>query len=63
MKNISFIIDDDNGCRQNIYVTYTGGGSRIITELFCIATSETHARSLVICLNKLSDDLKKELFA
>lgn len=37
---------------QNVYVTYTGGGSRVITELYCIATSTENAAAIVQALKK-----------
>jgi hypothetical protein len=32
---------------QNVYQEYTGTGSRVITELVCIATSEENAEAIV----------------
>jgi len=36
---------------QNVYVTYTGGGSKVITELFCIATTIDNAITICSTLN------------
>lgn len=36
---------------QNVFVTYTGGGSRIITELFCVGTSPENAKTIVQKMN------------
>ena len=36
---------------QNVFVTYTGGGSRVFTELYCIAVSVEVAQQIVSLLN------------
>jgi len=46
MKNAKF-----KSFKQNVYVTYTGGGSREFTELYCIAIGEAEAEKLVEILN------------
>ena len=39
---------------QNVLVTYTGGGSRVITDLFCVATSPENATKIANRLNPVS---------
>lgn len=45
-KNVEF--ERDN---QNIYKTFTVGGSRLITELYAIAANNNDAMDIKICLN------------
>jgi hypothetical protein len=46
MKNAKYFTEG-----QNVYVKYTGGGSRVTTELICIATSEQNAWIIAHTLN------------
>lgn len=58
MKNPKFYTEN-----QNVYVEYTGGGSRLITELFCIATDNEKAEIIANALNPKTTtiaDLEKE---
>lgn len=58
MKNPKFYTEN-----QNVFVEYTGGGSRLITELICIATSEANAQIITHALNPKTTtiaDLEKD---
>ena len=46
MKDVKFIQSN-----QNVYITYTGGGSRIFTELYCIAIGIDEAEKICKALN------------
>jgi hypothetical protein len=39
---------------QNVYVTYTGGDSRVICELFCVGLSPENATKIANRLNPIS---------
>ena len=52
MKDAKYFTCSTN--KQNVFVTYTGGGSRVITELFCVATSPENAAKIAARMNPIS---------
>lgn len=52
MKDKYYCIDVENP--QNVLVTYTGGGSRVITELFCVGTSPENATKIANKMNPVT---------
>lgn len=52
MKNAKYFTCSTNP--QNVFVTYTGGGSRVITELFCVATSPENATIIANRMNPVT---------
>ncbi len=50
MKNVKFY-----SINQNVYIEYTGIGSRVFQELYCIAVGESEAAKLVLVLNFARD--------
>jgi molybdopterin synthase catalytic subunit len=50
MKNPRYYLDATN--KQNVWVAHTGGGSQVITELVCVATSTEHAVNILNALTK-----------
>ena len=51
MKDVKFIVEN-----QNVYIQYTGAGSRQFTELYCIAISENIALNICNALRSLKQD-------
>jgi len=51
MKNVTFKTEG-----QNIYITYTTAGSRVITELYCIAIGQAEAEIICKALNYAKDN-------
>lgn len=66
MKNAKYFTCSTNP--QNVLVTHIGGGGRVITELFCVATTPENATIIAnrmnpVTIKKLGEYTDEELEA